>query len=121
MLTPVQIYRRDLQREYLDRLNVRPAQVQRFLERRVLPLSDHAASDLHIADLDDFLAFETLRIAVAGAAGGQSAKRLLAHLSTDFEFEPDGDGAVDNDWIACRGFIVRRKTDAVTLERAHAD
>src|SRR5690606_12925747 len=39
MLTPVQIYRRDLQREYLDRLNVRPAQVQRFLERRVLPLS----------------------------------------------------------------------------------
>lgn len=121
MLTPVQIYRRDLQREYLDRLNVRPAQVQRFLERRVLPLSDHAASDLHIADLDDFLAFETLRIAVAGAAGGQSAKRLMAHLSTDFEFEPDGDGAVNNDWIACRGFIVRRKTDGVTVERAHAD
>ena len=114
------MYRRDLQRAYLDRLNVLPAQVQRFLERRVRPLTTQAASDLHIADLDDFLAFEALRIAVAGAEGAQSAKRLLTALSEDFEFEAGKGGPVDNDWIACGGFIVRRKTDAITLERAHA-
>lgn len=121
ILTPLQMYRRDLQRSYLDRLNVRPAQVQRFLERRVLPLTSQAASDLHIGDLDDFLAFEALRVAVAGADGGQSAKQLLTALSQDFEFEAREGDLVDNDWIACRGFIVRRKTDAITLERSHAD
>ena len=120
-LTPLQLYRRDLQRAYLDQLTVRPAHIQRFLERRVLPLTQQAACDLHIADLSDFLAFDALRIAVSGAEGGQAARQLLAALEPDFEFVAGDGGAVDNEWIACPGFTVTRKTDGITMERDLAD
>lgn len=115
---PVRELRKALEREYLDRLVVSPRQVSRFLERRVPPFGETRASSFWLESVDDFLAFEALRLAVAPI--GAEAHPLVSHLAVDFEFAPDPDGQVDNDWIACGGFTVRRKGDRVTMDAADA-
>lgn len=112
--------RRELEQAHLRRLNVQPGQVLRFLERRVPPEGESSAATLYIEDLDDFLAFQALRLALpealAGAAGTMLSRRLLEH----FEFARDPENPVDNLWLKTGGFRIRRKSDHVTLVDADA-
>jgi hypothetical protein len=119
-LDPIWILRRQLERDYLDRLTVRPQQVARFLERRVPPLGHSAASTLWIEDVDDFLAFEALRLAIPGALAGEIDDALTRKLLEHFDFDLSLGDPVDNAWLACAGFSIRRKDDHVTLEDGRA-
>ncbi|TFI58436.1 hypothetical protein E2493_09885 [Sphingomonas parva] len=106
---PLRALRRQLERDYLDRLTVSPAQIARFLERRVPPFGEAAAAGMWIDTVDDFLAFEALRLAVGADA-------IPEQLALGFEFLPAAGTPVDNDWLVCPNFIVRRLGDSVTLE-----
>ena len=110
--------RKRLEREYLDRLVVTPRQISRFLERRVAPFGEGHAAHFWLESVDDFLAFETLRLIVAAGEHDTDARRIAAYLARHFEFEPD-QLQVDNDWLACGGFTVRRKGDRVTVVAAN--
>jgi hypothetical protein len=114
-------FRRQLEREYLARLAVKPQQVLRFLERRVPPFGQGLAADLRIENVDDFLAFEALRLTASFALAGGEDDPLSRRLSEHFSFEPAPDAPMDNLWLSCSGFRVRRLTDHVTLEDARAD
>lgn len=109
-------WRQRLERDYQDRLVVTPQQVARFLERRLAPLATSEASRLAIETIDDFLAFEQLRLAVASGGGGQDRHPLLVALDTDFQFDSEGGQIVDNEWLYCAGFRITRRGDHVTLE-----
>ncbi len=111
---PIHELRRRLEREHLDRLTVTPAQVARFLERRVGPFGTAEAGSLPIEGLDDFLAFEALRLMV-GAGSGDGAE-LPRGLRDRFQFTASKSDGVNNDWLACPGFVVRRLDDTVGME-----
>ncbi len=117
---PLREFRRELERAYLDRLTISPAKVSRFLERRVPPFGEKTAASLPIDTVDDFLAFEALRVAVAGGLGASSETRLSRALRGRFELVAGGADAVSNDWIDCPGFVIRRLDDSVTLEVGRA-
>lgn len=118
---PLRELRKRLERAYLARVTVRPRQVLRFLERRVPPFGVTEARYLAIDDLDDFLAFETLRLAVRGVARGELDDLVARRLAEHFDFEAGPNGGVDNEWLACDNFRIRRKSDHVTLEVDLAD
>jgi hypothetical protein len=113
---PIWELRRDLEQRYLERLTVRPAQVLRFLERRVPPFGQGEAADLSIETIDDFLAFDALRqaanLAIAGVQDDTFTRRLLEH----FRFAPSSLAVTQNAWLRCSGFQIRRIADHVTLE-----
>lgn len=115
---PVRELRRRLEREYFDRLAVTGAQVARFLERRIPPSGEASASSLWIETLDDFLAFEALRLAIGADAPGAGLAAL--QLEKSFAVVAKDAIAVDNEWLACSGFTIRRLDDAATLETHHA-
>lgn len=117
---PIREFRRQLERAYLDRLTVSPARVSRFLERRVPPFGETSAAYMEIETIDDFLAFEALRVMVTAGFGASGESRLGRALRDRFELVPDDTGAVSNDWLDCPGFIVKRRDDSVTLEAGHA-
>jgi hypothetical protein len=116
---PVRELRKRLEREYLDRLVVTPRQISRFLERRVAPFGEGQAANFWLESVDDFLVFEALRLIVAAGEHDTDARRIAAHLARYFEFEPNQQLRVDNDWLTCGGFTVRRKGDRVTMEAAN--
>jgi hypothetical protein len=120
---PLRELKKQLERSYLTRINVRPRHVLRFLERRVPPFGSTDAKYLPIETLDDFLAFETLRQAVHNFVPGETDDRLAKQLAHYFEIEidPNSDAIVDNDWLTCKSFRIHRKTDHVTLESDFAD
>lgn len=111
---PMRDLRRRLEREYLDRIAVSPAQVARFLERRIPPFGETSADRLWIETLDDFLAFEALRLTVGGARERHTDAPV--RLGDAFEISGRSHGPVDNDWLACPGFLIRRLNDSVTLD-----
>jgi hypothetical protein len=113
---PVRELRKRLEREYLDRLAVTPHQISRFLERRVPPFGESHAANFWLECVDDFLAFEALRLIVAAGELDTDLHPTARYLVRDFEFEPDSRLQVDNDWLACGGFTVRRKGDRVTMD-----
>lgn len=118
---PVWALRRQLERAYQARLVVDPTQVVRFLERRVPPMGESLAANLHLDTLDDFLAFEALRRAVPLIVSGAPASDTLSkRLTKHFAFTAAPDDGVDNDWVRCAGFRIRRLSDHVTLEDARA-
>lgn len=117
---PLREFRRQLEREYLDRLTVSPAKVSRFLERRVPPFGQASAAFMQIETIDDFLAFEALRVMVACGLGASADSRLGRTLRGRFELTTDDSGAVSNEWLDCPGFAVKRLDDSVTLEVGHA-
>ncbi|RRH96898.1 hypothetical protein EH240_21645 [Mesorhizobium tamadayense] len=104
---PIHLLRRQLEREYLDRITVLPTQVLAFLDRQVRdePVS---ASSLNIDGLDDFLAFEVLRRSARGMLNNQFADALSRSLRGTYEFTVAGRERVDNDWISCDDFDIRR-------------
>ena len=112
---PLRELRKRLEREYLDRLTVTREQVSRFLERRVPPFGQSSADRFWIDTVDDFLAFEALRLAVAASDEGDDVHPLVASLHEAFSFTKDG-AEVDNPWLSCSGFLVQRRADHVTLE-----
>ncbi|HEY6817633.1 MAG TPA: Wadjet anti-phage system protein JetA family protein [Croceibacterium sp.] len=116
---PLRELRKRLEREYLNRLAVTPEQVSRFLEKRVPPFGTSDASYFWIDTVDDFLAFETLRLSVLAADEDGGGNTVADHLASAFSFAPAG-GLVDNAWLRCTGFTVTRKGDSVTLEVPHA-
>ncbi len=117
---PIRELRRRLEREYLDRLTVSPAQVSRFLERRVPPYGETSAAFMRIDTVDDFLAFEAIRVMVAGGLDIDGNSRLARALKGRFELM-GADDPVSNDWLDCGGFRVRRLDDSITLEVWNAD
>jgi hypothetical protein len=117
---PVWALRRQLERAYLDRLTIDPVRVLRFLERRVPPHGESLASNLHLETVDDFLAFEALRRAIPQVVTGTAPDALARGLTRHFVFTPMPDEAVDNEWLRCAGFRVRRLSDHVTMEAARA-
>jgi hypothetical protein len=119
-LDPVRELRRELERAYLDRLTVSPIAVSRFLERRVPPFGEKSAAFLTIDTIDDFLAFEALRVTVAAGLGAAGQTRVARVLQGRFELLTEGADAVSNEWLDCPGFIVRRLDDSVTLEVGRA-
>ncbi|MDQ0392881.1 Wadjet anti-phage system protein JetA family protein [Labrys monachus] len=118
---PLRELRKQLERAYLARIAIRPRQVLRFLERRVPPFGSTEAKHLAIDDLDDFLAFETLRHAVRGVMHGKEEDLLARHLARHFAFDAGRSGIVDNEWLTCENFHIRRKDDHVSLEVDFAD
>jgi len=119
-IDPVRELRKRLEREYLDRLAVTPRQVSRFLERRIPPFGETQAASFWLESVDDFLAFEALRLVVAAGEGDLQGHPLAMHLARDYEFVSAGALDIDNPWIACGGFAVRRKGDRVTMDTANA-
>jgi hypothetical protein len=117
---PLRELRKRLEREYLERLAVTPEQVSRFLERRVPPFGEVDASRFPISDVDDFLAFEVLRLTVASALHGETDDRFGRHLAENFSFARSGRALVDNEWLSCPDFRVARRGDHVTLEMRDA-
>jgi hypothetical protein len=117
---PLRDLKQWLERQYLDRLAVTPEQVSRFLERRVPPFGRSDAASFVIDTIDDFLAFDALRMAVAAQEPEEEQSRLSKHLSRHFTFEMTGARAIDNLWIACDGFAVQRRGDHITREAANA-
>lgn len=113
---PLWTFRQQLEQDYLERLNVRPAQVLRFLERRVSPGGSRPASLLWIDDLDDFLAFEALRLTAPAMGVGEIEGAIATALSEHFVVEPIPGSRVESDWLGCDDFEVRRLTDHITLE-----
>lgn len=116
---PIREFRRHLEREYLDRLTVSPAKVSRFLERRVPPFGETTAASMRIETVDDFLAFEAIRLIVAGGLGSDADSRLAKALEGRFEFVACGE-RVSNEWLDCGGFRVKRLDDSITLEVGYA-
>ncbi|MFG1201780.1 Wadjet anti-phage system protein JetA family protein [Xanthobacter aminoxidans] len=116
---PLRELRKSLEREYLERLTVLPEQVSRFLERRVPPFGEAQADGFPIDTVDDFLAFEALRLLVL-AKEDMTQTRLGAHLARSFGFKISEGGRVDNKWLACSGFLAVRTDVNVTLEMARA-
>jgi hypothetical protein len=117
---PVRELRRRLERAYLERLTVSPAQVSRFLEQRIPPFGEMSAASMWIDTVDDFLAFEALRMMAAGGFGAGDDTRLARQLRGRFALAADPGQEVENAWISCRGFVVRRLDDSITLESSHA-
>ncbi|SEH43202.1 Wadjet anti-phage system protein JetA family protein [Tardiphaga sp. OK245] len=115
---PLREFRRMLEREYLDRLTISPAKVSRFLERRVPPFGATTAASMRIETVDDFLAFEAVRIMVAGGLVVQDGSRLAKALEGRFEFVVTGE-RVSNEWLDCADFRVARLDDSITLEAGH--
>jgi hypothetical protein len=112
---PLRELRKRLEKGYLDLLAVKGEQVSRFLDARVAPHGASLASQLAITDVEDFLAFEALRLAVfSGAGPGQRGNPIARHLSDDYDFEALVQGRIDNDWLACADFRVIRKTGRAT-------
>lgn len=116
---PVRTFRRQLERDYLDRMTLSPAKVSRFLEKRVVPFGRASAATMWIDTVDDFLAFEAVRLLVAGGLGSDPASRLAAALEGRFAFTPSPD-RVSNEWLDCEGFEISRLDDTITLENGHA-
>ncbi|WP_244644304.1 Wadjet anti-phage system protein JetA family protein [Azorhizobium oxalatiphilum] len=111
--------RKRLEREYLERLSVSPEQMCRFLERRVPPFGEARADGFPIETVDDFLAFEALRL-IAMAGESLSETPMGARLSRSFAFRVAAEDIVDNAWLTCSDFVVVRKDDHVTLEAGRA-
>lgn len=116
---PIREFRRQLERDYLDRLTISPAKVSRFLERRVPPFGETSAAYMHIETVDDFLAFEAVRVLLAGGLGTDGASRLSKALEGRFVLEASEE-QVSNDWLDCSGFRVKRLDDTITLEAGYA-
>lgn len=72
---------------------------------------------MRIGTVDDFLAFETIRMMVAG--GIYAGSRLAKALKGRFEFVASNE-AVSNEWLDCGGFCVKRLDDSIALEVGHA-
>jgi hypothetical protein len=84
-------------------------------------MGESLAANLHLDTLDDFLAFEALRRAVPLIVSGAPASDTLSkRLAKHFAFTVAPDDGVDNDWVRCAGFRIRRLSDHVTLEDARA-
>lgn len=117
---PLRELRKRLEREYLDRLAITPEQVSRFLERRVPPCDTSDASNFWIDTVDDFLAFETLRLSVLSADPEGGGNAVADHLNKKFRFDISGGRGIDNAWLSCAGFTVTRLSDHITLKASHA-
>ena len=105
---PLRELRKRLDREYLDRLNVTPEKVRRFVERQMAAFDERDASRLRISSLDDFLAFEALRLAVFdNPSQGETLNSIAAHLAPNFRFTRGAD-TVDNEWLSCPGFSIAK-------------
>jgi hypothetical protein len=108
---PIHQLRRQLERDYIARITVTPQQVLDFLDRRI-DGGGTSAAELAIDDLDDFLAFETLRRSVRSVAKGKPDDELARQLVGRYVFEHADGGRIDNDWIACKDFSIRRSDPA---------
>ncbi|WP_247650450.1 Wadjet anti-phage system protein JetA family protein [Brucella sp. 458] len=116
---PIMDLRRMLEKGYLDRLIISPAKVSRFLELRIPPHGEASGASLAIETVDDFLAFEALRLLVAGGLGKDDNSSLATALRDRFKFIRDDAQPISNDWLDCPGFIVKR-LGGIILEAENA-
>jgi len=114
---PIWERRKQLERIYIQRLTVRPEQVVHFLESRVPLFGEAEASRFRIDTIDDFLAFEVLRLVAHSSMqqklgnGRSSESPLVAFLARRFTLKPITGTIVDNDWLQCADFSVARRQD----------
>lgn len=119
---PLRELRKRLDREYLDRLLVTPEQVQHYLDRQMAAFGQQEASRFRITTLDDFLAFEALRLAISDAGSARSGANAIAALITEsFDFQREGSPEVENEWLRCDGFTVVRRDQPNLTGASHAD
>ena len=98
-----------LLRDYSDLFIIEPRQVRRFLERRIPPHGTGEARWLAIDTIEDFLAFEQLR-RFRHAPPGEFAQHFEVLPCQEARWR-------DDDWLRCENFLIRRKTDHVTLPK----
>lgn len=118
---PIDLLRRQLEREYLARITIKSEQVLRFLDTRVLPDQTMEAKDLIMVDLDDFLAFEALRRSVHSVLNGASEDKLSRDLDGRYRFSAGSDARVDNDWVSCTNFAIHRLLPRASGRVRHVD
>lgn len=95
---PALVLYQQAKREYAERARVTADKVRAYLDRHLDGRDAIAAADLAVETLDDFFVFERLRDLPYGFArqlGG--AYRLELR-----------DGRLENDWIECPDFVIRR-------------
>lgn len=88
-------------RSYAERARVTPERIAEYLERQLRHRSEMSAMEMSIDSLDDFFVFERLRDLPYRFAGRVDG----------FELE-HREGRVENEWISCPGFVVRRREGA---------
>lgn len=93
-----------------NRSHANPSRFSRVKNRS----SEMSADRLWIETLDDLLAFEALRLTVGGARERQTDAPV--RWGDAFEVFGGPAASVDNDWLVCPGFLIRRLNDAVTME-----
>ncbi|PCI41885.1 MAG: hypothetical protein COB46_02080 [Rhodospirillaceae bacterium] len=98
-----------LKREFQDKLNMPDELVVRYLESRILPHSTVEAKYLHIKDLHDFLAFEKVR-----KWRFQMPEKVMPHFEI-LDLPSSSEEQRNDDWIRCTNFLVKRKTDFISL------
>ncbi len=107
---PVWELRKHLERIYIQRLTIRPEQVVNFLESRVPHFGEIQASRFWIDTIDDFLAFEALRLVAHSRAQEKPDDGVLVSvLSRRFTLTPIAGAIIDNNWLRCADFSVARK------------
>lgn len=98
---------RALLRHYNDLFVADTRLVLRYLEGRILPDAVEEARYLPIETIEDFLAFEQLR-----RFRHTAPQEFLLH----FDIKPCPDESWrDDEWLKCMNFLVKRKTDTITL------
>jgi hypothetical protein len=110
---PLYELRKQLRRQYLDRIAPGAEDICRFLEKHVPEASTREARFMTLEGVDDFLAFDAARrFALTKEVPSEIAERF------DIEFAPDLPPH-DSEWLRCANFIVKRHT-AMAVRRAHA-
>jgi len=88
-------------RHYAERARVTPDRIIGYLERQLRDRNEISAADMSIETLDEFFVFERLR-ELPYQFSRQVTGFELMHL----------DDRVDNEWISCQGFVIRRRPPA---------
>ena len=87
-------------RAYLDRRRIDPRRIALYLERQLAGRSHIDGAAMTIGGVEDFIAFTHVRHLgyLPGAGRLRQAYRVEQR-----------DGVIDNDWVRCPGFSVRRR------------
>lgn len=89
-------------REYLGHRRLDPRRIEVYLDAWMQGRWEIAATELPIKSVEDFVSFAHLRhLSYLGEPGS----RLRRHYEVNL-----GDTSMENDWLRCRNFTIRRRT-----------
>lgn len=90
-------------RSYAERARVTPQKIVDYLERQLRGRTEIAGSQMAIESLDDFFVFERLR----------DLPYRFHERTIDFELSHLQCSRIDNEWISCPDFTIRRRPAAI--------